>query len=205
MSIQQTATPMHWNYFLALEEDVVRLSRYLELTTDNFDCYSVELARILFAAASEVDVVAKQLCRKQDANSKADNMHSYRKEISPACPEIAIAQVHLPKFGLSLNPWEQWSQQRNPLWWKAYNNVKHERHVHFSEASLKHSLNAVSGLLVVLLYFYREEGQNGGLVPDPKVFRAGMPFVIERQFYDPYATIYQLPGARPDPTAPGAT
>jgi len=50
----------HWNYFLALEKDIEVLSRYVEFTQKNFTCYSLEILRILFSAASEVDVVAKK-------------------------------------------------------------------------------------------------------------------------------------------------
>lgn len=192
MGIEETATPKHWNYFLALEDDVLTLSRYLELTTDNFNSYSLEMARILFAAASEVDVVAKQLCQKLDPTSKAENINSYRNEISPACPTIAGAQVHLPKFGLSFNPWQNWGEQETPVWWRAYNNVKHKRHTHFSEANLKHSLNAVAGLLVLLLYFYREEGGGGKLMPDPKVFHVGAPFTVDHTIFHPSTTFYKL-------------
>ncbi|MBI1210460.1 MAG: hypothetical protein GC190_03280 [Alphaproteobacteria bacterium] len=44
--------------FLVLEADLERLSRFVEFTPDNYDSYSVETARILMAAAAEVDVVA---------------------------------------------------------------------------------------------------------------------------------------------------
>ncbi len=80
MGIHEAPTPQHWNYFLALEGDVVRMSRYLELTTDNFESYSLELMRILSGAASEVDVVSKRLCQKSNDKSKADNITKYKKE-----------------------------------------------------------------------------------------------------------------------------
>ncbi len=34
---------IHWNYFLALENDLDRLSRYVEFTTPNYPVYSIEL------------------------------------------------------------------------------------------------------------------------------------------------------------------
>lgn len=184
MSISETLTHQHWNYFFTLDDDVARLSRYLELTQTNFASYSLELARILFAAASEVDVVSKRLCRKLDGNSKACNITAYRKEICPCYPQITDTRVEVPRFGLILNPWEQWGKNENPLWWKAYNNVKHHRHTHFSEANLKHALNAVAGLFVLLLFFYRNEAENAELHPDPILFRAGSPFRVGRPFYD---------------------
>jgi hypothetical protein len=59
VGIQSTGTPkLHWNYFLALEQDLETVSRYVECTSDNHKIYSIELAHLLFAAASEVDVIA---------------------------------------------------------------------------------------------------------------------------------------------------
>ena len=61
MAIQATAGKLHWNYFLALDRDLEVVSRYVEFTKPNFNVYSIELAHLLFAAASEVDVIAKLL------------------------------------------------------------------------------------------------------------------------------------------------
>lgn len=192
MGIEEVPTPDHWNYLLALEDDVVRLSRYIELTSANFSTYSLELARILFSAASEIDVVAKQLCRKLDENTRADGILRYREEIVLSYPKITEARVLLPKYGLSLNPWEQWGENQSPFWWKAYNNVKHHRHTSYSEANLKNSLNATAALFILLLFFYREEAQDGRLSPDPKILRAGAPFQVDKLFNAPHTFVYQL-------------
>lgn len=192
MSIRETQTPLHWNYFLALEDDVVRLSRYIEFTQNNFPAYSLEMARILFAAASEIDVVAKQLCARLDNARPADNIAKYREIIQPALPILADTLVMVPRFGLTLNPWEQWRNDANPLWWKAYNKVKHHRHTHFADASLKNALDSVAGLFVLLLFFYREESQNARLMPDPVLFQAGAPFTIDYRALGGPGTFYQL-------------
>ena len=203
MGITETPTPQHWNYFLALEDDVVRMSRYLEPTKANFDAYSLELARILFAAASEIDVVSKCLCVKLDPESRADNINKYRNEILASRQEIVTSIAEIPRFGLTLTPWEPWGSEENPLWWKAYNNVKHRRDTHFKEASLKNTLNAVAGLFVLLLYFYDDEAQRGELSPDPRLFRAGHPFVTDRLAWGTRAIVYQL--AKGEPVAKATT
>ncbi len=187
----------HWNYFLALEDDIVRMSRYLEPSETNFPAYSLELARILITAASEVDVVAKLLCKKIDPNTKTRTADGYRKTIVPALEKLPEAIVTLPKFGLTLTPWEQWGKEdKNPLWWKAYNDVKHQRHEHFTDANLKHTLNAVAGLFLLLLFLYRDEGRNGDLIPEPVVFLPGAPFIVDYNFYGKPIAHYFLDGDR---------
>lgn len=191
MGIEEVPTPTHWNYFLAIEDDIDRLSRYLELTETNFPAYSLELARILFCSSSEIDVVAKQFCKQINLSSNADNISKYRELIVAHYPQITQTRVHLPKFGLTLNPWEEWID-KSPIWWRAYNNVKHHRHTHFPDANLKNSLNATAALFVLLLLFYKTEAAQGQLNPDPRLFRAGSPFKVDNLFYAPHTFTYQL-------------
>jgi len=195
MGIHEGPTLQHWNYFLALDDDVAHMARYLEPTQANFDSYSLELARILFAAASEVDVVSKRLCEKINENSKARSIDKYREEILSHYPLISNALVTVPRFGLTLNPWEQWGENKKPLWWDAYNNVKHHRHTHFADASLKHALNSVAGLFVLLLFYYRNEGENAKLNPAPRFFRAGHPFEVGTNVFEATETIYTYVGS----------
>lgn len=184
MTIYETPTPAHWNYFLALEDDVSTLARYLEPTQENFGAYSLELARILFSASSEVDVVAKQLCKRIDPTSRAENVMQYQSAIMASDPSIARSQVEIPKFGLTLHPWEGWdTPDHSPLWWRAYNNVKHKRHTNFHEASLKNALNSVAALFVLLLFFYEVEAHDGRLNPNPTLFRVSAPFSIDTDFF----------------------
>ncbi len=162
----------HWNYFLALEKDLENLSRYVEFCQSNFKCYSLEMVRILFAAASEVDVVAKQLCQKLNSGSTADNIHQYRNEIKTVYPNLPNFKVTIPRFGLDLTPWSNFKQNIGvPDWWTAYNKVKHHRDTDFNKASLKNVLNAVSGLFVITLYFYKEKAENAELIPMQSLLR----------------------------------
>jgi hypothetical protein len=57
---------------------LVKLSRYVEFHENNFNCLSIEIARILLASAAEVDVVSKLLCKTINPKSRADNIHRYR-------------------------------------------------------------------------------------------------------------------------------
>lgn len=52
----------HWNYFLALENDLENISHYIEFSKKNEEAYSIKLAHILLSASSEIDVVMKIFC-----------------------------------------------------------------------------------------------------------------------------------------------
>lgn len=118
---------VHWNYLLARDTDVAHMARYIEFTPSNYDTYSLELAGLLMAAASEVDVVAKIACSYVKQNARPANIDDYRDILVPAWPQLPEYPVQLNRFGLSFTPWTNWAHNANPDWWRAYNNVKHER------------------------------------------------------------------------------
>jgi hypothetical protein len=171
MGIQTTKIEPHWNYFLAIERDLDDLSRYVEFNEKNFNCFSVEIARILLASSAEVDVVCKQICRVINAQSTADNIEKYRGEIKEAYPSLPRLGVVLPRFGLRLVPWDEWNADGVPFWWTAYNKIKHHRDSEYERANLKNALNAVAGLFVMVLYLYKKKAQSGELLPTPQLFR----------------------------------
>jgi hypothetical protein len=108
---------LHWNYFLALERDLDAVTRYIEFTEGNFDVYSIELAHLLFAAASEVDVVAKLLCARLTPNARHTNIDEYREALVPALPNLPTLKISVPRYGLSFAPWLEWGNGINPVWW----------------------------------------------------------------------------------------
>lgn len=145
---------LHWNYFLALERDAEALSRYVEFCDANRSAFSLELAHLLFAAASEVDVVAKGLCKIVTPHARCENINNYRSIITKALPDFALTTVEIPRHEMTLTPWENWSKGKNPDWWKSYNNVKHERDKYFNEATLQNMLNAMGALMVITFEYY---------------------------------------------------
>ena len=154
----QTSKPSwsNWDYFLAIEADLINASRYVEFNEENFSTYSIEFVHLLLAASSEVDVVAKMLCKKIDKSRRPRKIDSYRDIIVGPFPNLPTFEAQIPKHNLtSLTPWENWQDEKtSPLWWRSYNNVKHQRNEKFSDANLKNVLNAFAGLFCLLNYYY---------------------------------------------------
>ena len=168
---------IHWNYFLAFDTDAEKLSRYIEFTKNNFKAYSIEMVRLLLSASSEVDVVAKLLCNKLSPNEKPENMDDYRNILDKKLP-IKEMKIQIRRYGLELIPWANWKDDKNPDWWKGYNSVKHYRDKNFHRANLENTLNSISGLYCLLLYYYKDEAQNGDLIPYPNLFLVGGKFSV---------------------------
>ncbi len=162
----------HWEYFQTLVDDIDKLSRYIEITKDNYKVYSIELVRILLAVGSEVDVVAKLLCQSVPDSKPCKNINDYRTtlcEVYPSLPAIIIA---LPRHGIGFIPWTAWGEEQNPNWWHSYNNVKHHRDNKFEEANLINTLNAASGLCVLIGYLYHEYFESIFISSKPSLFLA---------------------------------
>lgn len=172
MAIEATKIDAHWNYFLSVEQDLALLSRYIEFDERNYKCFSIEIVRLIIAAAAEADVVCKQICQQLNPASTADNINKYRDEIVSAYPLMVNFEVLMPRYGLRLKPWVNWSQPDGvPFWWTAYNKIKHHRHKEYDRANLKNGLNAVAGLFVACLYLYKNKASNGDLIPSPAILR----------------------------------
>jgi len=169
MGIRHQEVSAHWNYFFCIEDDILRLSRWIEFSSDNESVYSIELARLLMTAAAEVDVVAKALCADIDLAAQASSINAYQGVLTNRFPAIHSAEVQIPRFGKTLHPWSAWETPRSPpLWWQGNNRVKHHRAEHFKDANLKNVLNAAAGLFVLLLLNSARQGPS--LYPGPKLF-----------------------------------
>jgi hypothetical protein len=145
----------HWNYYLAIERDLENTSRYVEFSDPNLETYSIEFARILFSASSEVDVIMKQLCQLIDKDSSPERIGDYRRIVRQKCQEFIDEEIAIGRYGMKYKPWINWRDDINPNWWVSYNNVKHSRNSFFIEANLKNTVNAVGALLIAVLYFYK--------------------------------------------------
>jgi hypothetical protein len=149
--------PPHWAYYFSLEDDFVETSRYVEICEDNFDTYSIQYVRMILAIGSEVDVVAKEVCRQINASNALGNIDQYRDILvveKPAMPRLRFGTAWNP---LRLQPWQSWGNTppTNPDWWRAYNTVKHERLSNLSLGNLRNTINALAGLYALMLHLNR--------------------------------------------------
>ncbi len=150
--------PLHyWQYFVALESDLAKASRFVEISDDNMETYSVEFARLILSAGSEVDVLAKVLSDQHDLIIVPSNIDGYRKAITARFQEFAFLSVRIPRYARELKPWREWHDGKNPTWWRAYNDIKHERNVNFKQATLSNALNAVAGVFALVCYICQKE------------------------------------------------
>lgn len=153
--------PPHWSYYMSLEDDLIKTAHYVEICDHNFHTYSTQFTRLLLAAGSEVDVVAKQLCFQINPHGKCGNIDDYRKTIAPKYPAIPCIEMGIQWTAIRVKPWESWANTppTNPDWWHAYNKVKHERNINFKEANLRNALTAIAALYCLVRHLQEDVGR----------------------------------------------
>ena len=166
----KTSKPfIYWNYFIALESDLEDVSRYIEFNKDNFSTYSIELAHLLLASSSEVDVVIKELCKLISPGEKIENINDYKGIIKKHLPDFINETIYINRYEISVKPWVNWNNEENPDWWKSYNNVKHKRNLYFNQANLQNTIRSIGALLITNYYYYKKLfEQESGSSLDPK-------------------------------------
>jgi hypothetical protein len=160
-----------WEFFLAIESDLAKTTRFVEFNEYNFKTYSVEFARILLSASSEVDVLCKELCSIINPNKPYEKINHYRECITYHYPKFYTFEVLIPQYDLIRHPWEEWppNSKTNPSWWKSYTDVKHHRVNKFKEANLKNAIDSVAGLFSLVLYLLRVKENEDSPYPRPKI------------------------------------
>lgn len=171
MGIHQIYTSTHWNYFLSLEDDILLLSRWIEFNDKNFECYSLELARLLMTISAEFEVIAKLICKYKRPESRPSSINAYQKILTGSLKNIPNVTITIPRFGLTFTPFVNWvHEDKPPFWWSANNKVKHDRSNSFHQATLKNVLNASAALFYLLVLY---QGEIVGDIPSmPKLFES---------------------------------
>lgn len=157
-----------WRHFIALETDFAATTRYVELSADNFDTYSVEFTKLLLAIGSEVDVVCQDVCKAIEPGSNYEKISQYRDCISVR-NTVYNAKVTIPHYGLEFQPWKEWHGDTNPPWWRAYQDVKHYRSTHYKFGNLGNCATALAGLFAMVLYCHKAENSQDIVDPLPKL------------------------------------
>lgn len=161
----------HWRYFLALESDLEATFRYVEPAGPNLKTYSIEFARLILSACSEIDVVCKVLCANANPADQSRNIDEYRSVLIAKYPKFPPLVIHVPRFSIQVAPWKDWAAGTNPGWWKDHNLVKHSRHTNFHLADLEHAIVSMAGLYALLMYLYQKELYSFRIQPKSEVFR----------------------------------
>lgn len=143
--------------FEILKRDLQLLFEFIEPCPDNYLAYSLRTFELLLRACTEIESNCKHilLTNKHDIDHVnilrfADLNGPMRlSEFVVCCPAIDF-EVFSPfeSFG------DTERNHRSPTWYRAYNEVKHDRANNFSRANLKNVIEAIGAVYVILTAQY---------------------------------------------------
>lgn len=199
----------YWKQYIMIEKEFKTSIKYVEIDESNFPTYSDVYAKLLLQIGSEVDVVAKLLCKELNSASSAGNILDYQSEIYAQFPKFGDVKVECND--IELIPWDGLATT-SPVWWKVYNGVKHNRNViatygsetkeNYKFANQENVLNALAGLYQLEQYLYaaipHSQQQEETPLPGSRLFKLGNQgwenkhFGQDSLFFDKEGRLYHL-------------
>lgn len=188
-----------WKYYISLEKDFISCFDFVELDEINYSTYSTKFAKLILEIGSEIDVVLKKYCRYLDKSFRGSKIDKYHECILKNKKTFSKETVDIYNKNIVLTPWVEWNNKEiNPLWWKIYNQIKHERTTKIEYYDIKmeaykfgtlgNTLNALAGLYQILIYFYydissKENNQINSPLPGSRLFQLSGPLSKKIVFY----------------------
>lgn len=155
-----------WNYYLHLEEDFIKLTRYIAVHKDNYKTFSDEIHKQLLSVAMEFENLNKKISKElQETLSEKCNISHFTNWLfkDENLWKNIVIKVLYSKENIELTPFKKekfkdkdGKEKEQMLWWKAYNAIKHDRYSSYSDVNFEHLLNALAALNYCEMYLIRE-------------------------------------------------
>lgn len=130
-------------------DDFERLFEFIEPHTSNETVFSHRIYELLLRTCTEVESCCKGIL--QANGCAANNMDDYKKiEQSSHLSGYTVQYTNWLPDKYITQPFATWATGGSLPWYKAYNDVKHNRWQKFPSANLKNLLDAISGLLCII-------------------------------------------------------
>lgn len=111
------------SYYLLLESDFIETFNYVSVESDNYKAYSNTYLKLLLAIGSEIDVIRKFIVNLfyPSFDEKKQNPNKLLMECFSDIKELEI------KFKTTDEVLRPRDYSKEPDWWAAYNEIKHNR------------------------------------------------------------------------------
>lgn len=147
---------LFWNYYIMIEDNVVNLSRYIDFRDSNLKTCSNEIISQLLNIGSEIDVLCKEICILKATDKK--EMKTYSDWFIKNINNIDTLKISVRNTSLGIQPFKQWKKEDPEVlpWWKAYNDIKHNRVKNFEEGNLENLINALGALYFLEMFYIKK-------------------------------------------------
>lgn len=147
-----------WDEYNSLEDEFKNIIKYIPLEEEHLDVWSLKLGDILIVLGSAIESFFKFAIKDSifDSTAKIENIRRKKetniKDYSKVFEDyydLSKKYVYIRSMGKFIRPFEQWAYNKPLEWWRAYQDVKHDRFVNKKEAKLKYVLEGIAGLFLL--------------------------------------------------------
>ena len=161
----------YWDYYLLLEERLIKTVNFVAFDEVNNKTYSIEYLALLQTICSEIDVVGKEISYYFNPTFDGDNIKKWGYYVQRSLSGIESQRV-IFNHERTIIPWSKWTIEErtnkknqkylsyadgcgSPNWWKAYTDVKHARtslddgRVNYHKANQKNVIDALAALFLI--------------------------------------------------------
>jgi len=140
-----------------IQNSLEDLSTYIELNKDNFFAYGHKIRELLIISCTEVEYLMKKLLI--DNNYQFLGNNSGTREYFNCRDILKLNEYTIETRKYTdlkvFSPFANWTNENNQTssslpWYKAYNNVKHDRGGNFTQANLENLMDAVAAIHILL-------------------------------------------------------
>ena len=148
--------------FKVLEDDLVDFFNYIPIeyypNEESQNIYSPKLAELLIRIGSQVDIffrhwgVVHNVYNKTHTNNlKIDNLNFGNYKDIEKSGELILSskKIEILLKNENINPFEFWIDNGYPLWWTAYNKLKHHGFTYRKMGNLFNVIEALSALFLL--------------------------------------------------------
>lgn len=135
-----------------IQNRLVYTFRYIDLDENNSKTFSYEYASILRDIGSVFSSVMHAYIVGSTGKAKKTDINDYRKLLLDATPNIHNYSVALRphKAIATIIPLSSFkSHDGIPMWWTAYNKIKHSEYDSYRSGNLGNSINALAALKIL--------------------------------------------------------
>ena len=166
--LMKSVSQLHWDYFLLLERDLVKIAETLELSERNYHAYGPRIVQLILTAGSEIDVALKSLANAicpddEAARKERPSMGDFKRMlVAHMDKDFFSSRVMFLRSDIVLIPWESLDMNPNGKigWWDRYNSIKHRRSKNYERADLKTALELMGALFLVDSYLAKAENDD---------------------------------------------
>lgn len=189
--LDRTIFEHYWSYYLSIEKMLKDTERYVAISYENKDTYSIEFTKIILLACSEIDSIFKIIC-KLKGDIKEDDKKYKMKAYAIILEEFdeqkeftytIASNTFIEEKVLAVAPFSELDKSKlygGLSWWKDYQQLKHNRLQNAIKGNLFNALSSVVAyyILINILKEFLEEADGKEYVKEHNISEYLVPSFI---------------------------